>query len=310
MSSMHPKVFEYLIKSYYYVGGFSYQYLLDTLRVIPLSKKFDLEELKEKERKRLNEEKISAASIQETESIIWTLKEKEGKVYNCLYEFIKSLNTEDIYQLLLILLPDTNFKRMSRDNWNSHGEWVKDWQGNLFHYLSICGIEYDAEKRQLISKNEGLDIQKILTRSNLIDIKFEDFFYNKLTEEINKCYKLGAYTGSFVLARKLIENLLIDLLRRKYPPNIQNLEIYFRPKDNRFHDLTILLKNLEDRKEEFSIDKEIIEEFLTLIKQFRPKANDNTHSIIIWGEKDSLDKLQIERMAGLLTRLLNNIKKN
>jgi len=71
-----------------------------------------------------------------------------------------------------------------------------------------------------------------------------------------------------------------------------------------------LINNYDIEIDDNDDELEIIEEFLTLIKQFRPKANDNTHSIIIWGEKDSLDKLQIERMAGLLTRLLNNIKKN
>ena len=308
MIKLHPKAFEYLIKSYYYVGGYSYEYFLETLGVLPLSCKFNLEEYKEKEREDLNEQtKNSPENLKEWESVVWSFKEKEGKLYKALYNYVKSLSNEDIYRLLLVLLPDTNFDKMVWDKWNSWGENVKDWHNNLIHYLEICGIKYDSEKRQLVSTEEDLDIKKIVARSDLIDIKFEDIFYRNLTQEINKCYKLGAYTASFTLSRKLIENLVIDILRRKFPQSQENLEIYYRSNEGRFHDLSVLLRNLEEKKKEFGIEEETIDEFFKLIKPFRPTANSNAHSIIVWGEKDSLDKLQIEKMAGLLLKISRNI---
>jgi len=305
---IHPKTFEYLIKSYYYVGGYSHKYLLETLEVLPFAKKFNLEEYKIKERDDLNEE-TKKNHFEEWESIAWSFKEKRGKVYVALLEHIKSLNIEDFYKLLLVLFPDTNFKKMSWDSWNCQGEDVKDWHDNLIHYLNLCGIQYDSDKKQLVSSQEDLDIKKILINQNLIDIKFEDVFYRELTNEINKCYKIGSYTASFILSRKLLENLVIDILRQKYPQSQENLKLYCRVdngKAKRFHDLIILIKNLDDKKEEFGIDKEIIEEFIKLIKPFRIVANSNTHSIIIYGNKDELDKLQIEKMAGLLIKLLRN----
>jgi len=309
MIKLHPKIFEYLIKSYYYVGSYSYEYLLETLEVLPLSKKFNLEEAKEKERKKENEEPKS--HLEEWESITWRFKEKQGKLYEAILECIKSLNNDDIYRLLLVILPDTNFEKMVHDGWNCWGENVEDWNKNLIHYLDICGIKYDSEKRQLIS-SEGLDIQRILAKSDLISIKFEDIFYRNLNEEINKCYKMGAYTTAFILSRKLLENLVIDILRGKFPQSEENLKIYYRlndhGKDGRFHDFMTLLRNLDNKKKEFGIDKEVIEEFLRLIKPFRPTANSNAHSIIIQGDKETLDKLQIENMAGLLVKILRNIK--
>ncbi len=309
MVKFHPKIFEYLIKSYYYVGDYSYEYFLETLGVLPLSKKFNLEELKKRNGDKLKKEFEDSKqhSIEEWKSIVWSVKDKQGKLYEALYGYIKSLNNEDIYRLLLAILPDTNFNRMAWDKWNCWGENVKDWHNNLIHYLDLCGIKYDAEKRQLISSNEDLDIKGIIAKSNLIDIKFDDIFYRNLNGEINKCYKIGAYTASFILSRKLIENLVIDILRKKFPPNKSNLEIYHRPKEKRFHDLIILLKNLEKRKEEFGIDEEIINEFFKLIKPFRPTANSNAHSIIMWGDKESLDKLQVEKMAGLLIKILRSL---
>ena len=68
-----------------------------------------------------------------------------------------------------------------------------------------------------------------------------------------------------------------------------------------------MLQNLEDKKKDFGIDEEIIDEFFRLIKPFRPTANSNAHSIIICGDKDALDKLQVEKMAGLLVRIFRNL---
>jgi hypothetical protein len=307
---IHPKVFEYLIKSYYYTGSYSYEYFLETLTILPLSKKFNLEEEKEKakESARREMEGITEENLEEFSSVAWSTREKQGTLYNTLFEYLKRLNNEDIYRLLLVLFPDSQFKKMAWDRWNCRGEDVKDWHNNLIHYLEVCGIKYDTEKKQLISSDEELNIKNIIARSDLIDIKFEDIFYRNLTKEINKCYKLGSYTASFILSRKLIENLVIGVLRKKFPPSPENLEIYYRAKEGRFHDLTILLKNLEEKKFEFGIDAEIITEFFKLIKPFRPTANSNAHSILIWGDKDELDKLQVEKMAGLLIKILRNIK--
>lgn len=306
MNKFHPKIFEYLIKSYYYVGFSSYEYLLETLKFFNFQEELDLNKIKEEKRDPSIKE-LPIEKIKEIESISWSLKEREGEVYNTLLNYLKSLKEEDIYKLLLVLFPDPRFKAMSYDNWNYYGEYVKDWHNNLIHFLELCGIKYDSEKKQLISFEEDLDIKKILAKSDLIDIKFEDIFYRNLNQEINKCYKLGAYTASFILSRKLIENLVIDILRKRYPQNEENLSIYYRAKEGRFHDLTLLLKNFEERKKEFGIDEETIEEFFKLIKPFRPTANSNAHSIIVWGEKENLDKLQIEKMIGLLIKILNNL---
>ncbi len=308
MNKLHPKIFEYLIKSYYYVGGYTYDHFLETLDTITLTHKFNLEEAKIKERESILKDIGSTQKpAEEWESIIWSTKEKQGKLYETLFNFVKSLSNEDVYKLLLVILPDSKFKEMSYNKWNCWGEDVKDWHENLIHYLEVCGIKFDSEKKQLISSEEELDIKKIIARSDLIDIKFEDIFYKNLNQEINKCYRFGAYTASFILSRKLIENLVIDILRKKYPPNSENIEIYYRTNEGRFQDLSILLKNFEEKKEDFGIDVESIDEFFRLIKPFRPTANSNAHSIIVWGEKESLDKLQIEKMAGLLIKVFRNI---
>jgi len=161
--------------------------------------------------------------------------------------------------------------------------------------------------------NEDLKLKKLSqpiksNYSNFIDLKFNDFFHKKLKNEINSAFSYGLYTSTMLLSRKLIENLVIDVLRIKYPQNIPgNLEIYHNTKDGRFHDFTILLKNLEEKKDEFGIDKVIITEFISLIKPFRPRANADAHSIIMISDENEVMKYDITRMAALLLKLRDNI---
>ena len=67
------------------------------------------------------------------------------------------------------------------------------------------------------------------------------------------------------------------------------------------------MKNIEERTEEFSVDKQIIEEFISLVKPFRHKANSTDHSIIMIGDETQVIALKIERMVDLLLKIKSNI---
>ncbi len=308
MVDVHPQIYNIILKCYYHLNGASYEYFLEILRIFPLSKKFDLEKAKEEYRKKIAKEtRDDPEALKEFESSVWSLKEHWGKIYESLLNYLKSLPKEDIFRILSDLLGDSRLNQLEHDFWNYHGDYVKDWPKQLEHSLKICGITYDKEKREFITEDKKFDIQKAISTPDLIQIEFKNIFYRELKEEINKCYKLGAFTATFILSRKLIENLLIDVLRLKFPVNKGNLEIYYRTDKKRFNDFAVLLENLENKKNEFGIDKENIEEFLKLVKPFRPSANSNAHSLIIRGKKEEIDFYQIERMAGLLIRLKQNI---
>jgi len=157
--------------------------------------------------------------------------------------------------------------------------------------------------------------QEVLTPKrklpNLLEIEFNEFFYDGLKNEINSTYFSGSFTSTMLLGRKLLENLVIEILRIRYPPNKQgNLEMYYNARDGKFHDFTILLKNLEERKDDFGIDKEIITEFISLVKPFRPRANANAHSMVIVSDEDEVLKWNIPKMAALLLKLWNNLKQS
>ena len=145
----------------------------------------------------------------------------------------------------------------------------------------------------------------------MIDLDFNDVFYNELRDEINKAYQMKLFTSVMLLVRKLFENLIIEILRMKYPYNkTGNLEIYYLENDRRFQNFTILLMNIEERKIDFTVDEYLITEIISLIKSFRKGANANAHSIIIVSDEEDISKFDIPRISALLLKLYSNIKSN
>ncbi len=176
--------------------------------------------------------------------------------------------------------------------------------------------KFNVHLQNLISAHNKKPVKSDVKENNLSlnELKMEKFisipgldnFYQRLIKEINHTYQNETYTSTLILCRKLIENLLIDLLRKKFGSNTkEDVEIYYNTKDGRFHDFTYLVKNFEERKEEFLVDKELVEEFVRLVKPFRKGANSKTHSIIHFvGNKEDLIQFNIGNMADLLMRLM------
>jgi hypothetical protein len=108
----------------------------------------------------------------------------------------------------------------------------------------------------------------------------------------------------------MIQDLVYEILRLKYHANTQsNLEIYYSRNENRQHDFTLLIKNLEDKKDDYGIDKDIISEFVSLVKPFRPSSNSNAHSIIRFPDEQEIVSYKVPKMISLLLKLRDNLKR-
>jgi hypothetical protein len=102
------------------------------------------------------------------------------------------------------------------------------------------------------------------------------YFVNEHIRELTDAYYAGCYTAVFILFRKIVENLIIDILKAKFP---SNRDLVFSTVQRRYHDFSVVIQNLYDEKNAFSHDgQKAIGRLRGLLESFRKEANDKTHS--------------------------------
>ncbi len=159
------------------------------------------------------------------------------------------------------------------------------------------------EPRLKIKQKQGGKKEKII---QIINYDSNDYFKRGHIKEINRAYTKGCYTAVHILARKIVENLVCEILSQKFPPTKkQNKELYFDTSQRRFKDFSAILKNLYDKRHEFEDDKiKIIERLYQKAKEFKNDANDTTHSWYHLIEtKKEIDDLNIQTIIELIKKL-------
>jgi len=168
--------------------------------------------------------------------------------------------------------------------------------------ITLSNIEF---KKQKFVVNQKKSIKKEKT-IKIFDYKTDDYFKKGHIEEINKAYTKGCYTSVHILARKIIENLIREILSTKYPPEKKvNKELYFDISQNRFKDFSVILKNLYDKRHDFDPEKiKIIERLNQKASKFKKDSNDATHSWYhLINNKKEIDDLDIQLIIELIKKL-------
>ncbi|MBA7502611.1 hypothetical protein ES706_01204 [subsurface metagenome] len=124
-------------------------------------------------------------------------------------------------------------------------------------------------------------------------------------DEINKTYTYGCYTSTFVMCRKVLENLIIyHILRKKYPDrNRDHREKYYNLSRNRFHDFSVLLKNLRESSKDFGTERGLVKRICQLTDAFKETANEMTHSLYHVAIKKEIDNLCFQQILDLIKEL-------
>lgn len=133
-------------------------------------------------------------------------------------------------------------------------------------------------------------------------------FYPQLIADINSTYCLGVYDATLVLSRKLIENLLIDILRKKY--DTDRINLYYDTDTKQFENLNNLIENLENKVDEFEHYSDTFDlELISVIDEFRHTANRGAHSIELNLTESEMEDYsdKLEKVAPVLFRLSNQI---
>jgi hypothetical protein len=161
----------------------------------------------------------------------------------------------------------------------------------------------------------NLDIKKVRTviipqkdRKNTkikipckITYNTSDRFKKGHVDEFNRAYYYKCFTSCFFLARKIVENLIIDILKIKFP---QERGLYWDDSRRRFLDLSIILDNLNKKRGDFGTDSKLVERIYQKVKPFKDDANDKAHSWFHLVEnKTEIDNMNIEFIISLIEKL-------
>ena len=117
----------------------------------------------------------------------------------------------------------------------------------LVEFLESNGIIFDKNTTTFHLDNYKKTKFYPSGRADIINNQFKDLFFLELQKEINLTWKLGLFTSTIILSRKLIENLVIEILRKKFPLNSSptNLDLYYGKSKGRFHNFSHMLEILE-----------------------------------------------------------------
>ncbi|MEM5835322.1 MAG: hypothetical protein QXM11_02010 [Candidatus Aenigmatarchaeota archaeon] len=156
-------------------------------------------------------------------------------------------------------------------------------------------------------KLEKVPVKIVRQRKQIINIAEYETSNNFLKEhitEINKTYSYGCYTACFVLMRKVLENLIIEILRKKYPQNKkEHKKMYFDFNRKRNHDFNILLQNLRNNSKDFETEKKLVERICQLCESFKETANEMAHSLYHIATKKEIDNSRFQDILNLIKEL-------
>ena len=127
--------------------------------------------------------------------------------------------------------------------------------------------------------------------------------------EINKAYDSHCYTCVFILCRKVLENMLCDIIQKKYFENKKKQTfLYFDPSRGRSLDLSKLIINLYSVSHEFKTEKGLLERILARTKEFKEDADAKTHSLYhIVKSKKEIDEKHFQDILNMIAELEQKI---
>ncbi len=199
------------------------------------------------------------------------------------YEFADFMELVSSYKYLPLLEKikfDKNVLKTLSDNWNYFGENVKNWYPDFLGLLHLSGVKSDF-KNQTLFYEESQEEEP--ASGDFVSLQFGDVFIDYIRKELNESYASGLMLSAMFLARKILEVVCVRVLEVVFPKlvnkeyNEENHEIWYDKRHGKYHNFEVLLDNLKDNSGSFHEDRELIKEFVSLVKPFKNETNACVH---------------------------------
>ncbi len=92
-------------------------------------------------------------------------------------------------------------------------------------------------------------------KETIINYETGDYFLKGHIDEINEAYTHCCYTSVFILCRKVIENLIIGILEKKFT---ENRDLYWNSNLSRYLDFSVVLDNIYTKRAEFGTLQSVV----------------------------------------------------
>jgi hypothetical protein len=161
-------------------------------------------------------------------------------------------------------------------------------------------------KSVIVRTSGGKGGKRVLPKPILVFPSADRFIERHITE-INGTYHANCYTATFVLCRKVIENLIAQILKKKFP-GTKSRVLYEDNKSRRSLDFSVVLDNFYKSRTKFSISaSSAIERIKQKATPFKNDANDKAHSLFHIASQKEIEDANVQEIFDLITVVMKEV---
>jgi hypothetical protein len=135
----------------------------------------------------------------------------------------------------------------------------------------------------------------------------KDRFIERHINEMNGTYHANCCTATFILCRKVMENLIAQMLKKKFP-NAKDRSLYEDAASRRYLDFSVMLDNFYRSRTKFSIQgTSAIERIKQKATPFKNDANDKAHSLFHIASKKEIEDANVQEIFDLITVVMKEV---
>jgi len=220
--------------------------------------------------------------------------------------FMELIATYKYLPLLEGIVFDECVKRTRSDKWNYYGEDIKYWYPSLLDLIKLAGVIIDRKKKRLIFEEEE---EKSTESTDFVSGQFGDNFIDYILKELNESFKSNLMLSTMFLARKILEVVCIRIMEVVFPKLVnkkytkKNHSLWYDKGRGKYHNLGNILDNMKSKASKFHEDKDIILEFISLVKPFKKETNTCVHSDYMIPNEPYIKQWKIPYIVNVARRL-------
>lgn len=134
-----------------------------------------------------------------------------------------------------------------------------------------------------------------------------DRFIERHIAEINGTYHANCCTATFILCRKVMENLIVQILKKKFPA-AKDRALYEDATSRRSLDFSVVLDNFYKSRTKFSVSgASAIERIKQKATPFKNDANDKAHSLFHIASRKEIEDANVQEIFDLITVVMKEV---